>query len=731
MRISREAYAQLARKVTQGMIARIRQLFAPPVFPGDDDKTHAADLLNTVLLTILFGTLLYSVSAPIVAAVFSRRLIVAGAIIGLMLGMLFLMRRGHVRLASAITIAGTWALLTYAAATSGGMRAPAIGGYLIVVLSAGLMLGRPGAILVAAASGLASLAFVYAAQSGRLPDPDTIHSDISLWIANTVYLIIAAALLSRTIDSINRALKRARRELDDRGQAEQALRASEERYRVVSELSSDYAFSYQVAADGAITLDWVTDAMTRITGYTRKDMETFGVGQAMTHPEDVAIAQRRRERLHAGHADVSEYRIFAKDGRTLWLRYYSQPVWDTAVNRVVRVYGAVQDITRLKQLEQQLGQAQKLEAVGRLAGGIAHDFNNILTIILGNSTLALESLDQGHPLRREIDDIQTAARRAAGLTKQLLAFSRQQVLLPRVLNLNTIVAELGKLLRPLIGEDIELITRLEPRLGLIKADSGQIEQVIMNLAINARDAMPSGGTLLIETNNVDLDHAHSLEQVDVQAGAYIMLAISDTGSGMDAATQARIFEPFFTTKEQGKGTGLGLATVYGIVNQSGGHIWVYSEPQHGSCFKIYLPRVEEPIAAALAEAPAQSSHGAGTILLVEDEPALRALAARILRHQGYHVLEAADGGIALGLAAKHTEPIDLLLTDVIMPAGFSGRQLAEQLTSQDMNLKVLYMSGYTDDAITHHGMLDAGVAFLQKPFTPADLLRKVRQALEP
>jgi CheY-like chemotaxis protein len=242
--------------------------------------------------------------------------------------------------------------------------------------------------------------------------------------------------------------------------------------------------------------------------------------------------------------------------------------------------------------------------------------------------------------------------------------------------------------------------------------------------------MPQGGTLLIETSNVDLDQAYSLEHVDVQAGSYITLAISDTGSGMDAATQARIFEPFFTTKDQGKGTGLGLATVHGIVKQSGGHIWVYSEPGHGSCFKIYLPSVEESIAAAPAEAPAQPSRSTDTILLVEDEPALRALAARILRKQGYHVLEAVDGRMALEVAADQAETIDLLLTDVIMPAGFNGRQLAEQLTKQDMRLKVLYMSGYTDDAISHHGVLDAGIAFLQKPFTPADLLRKVRQALE-
>jgi PAS domain S-box-containing protein len=712
------------------MIARLRQLLAAPIFQGDDDKTHAADLLNTTLLTILLGIVLYGLIAPILDILLIRRISVVGAMIGLLLGTLFIMRRGYVRLAGGITVGGLWAMLTYAALTSGGIRAPAIGGYVILVLSAGLLLGRQAAVGVASASALASLAFVYAARAGRMSAPAAIHSDTSIWIANTVYLIVAAVLLNRTVDSINRALGRARRELDERRQAEQALRESEERYRIVSQLVSDYAFSYQIADDGAIALEWVTDALTRITGYTQADMITADNWQTTTHPEDLPIAMQRRQRLHAGLPDVSEYRIFAKDGRILWLRYYSRPVWDAACRRVVRVYGAVQDITQLKRLEQQLGQTQKLETVGRLAGGIAHDFNNILTIILSNAMLALDSLDQRHPLRQEIEDVQQAAIRAAELTKQLLAFSRQQVLLPRILNLNAIVAEIGKLMRPLIGEDIELIIRLEPQLGQIKADPGQIEQVIMNLAINARDAMPKGGTLLIETANVDLDEAYSHDHVNVQPGAYILLAISDTGIGMDAATRARIFEPFFTTKDQGKGTGLGLATVHGIVNQSGGHVWVYSEPGHGSSFKVYLPCVEETAVAARAPAPTQSTRGDGTILLVEDEPVVRGLAARILRGQGYQVLEAANGRIALEIAANHTGAIDVLLSDVIMPAGISSRELAEQLTRQNARMRVLYMSGYTDDAITHHGVLDAGVAFLQKPFTPAELLRKVRETLQ-
>jgi signal transduction histidine kinase len=313
----------------------------------------------------------------------------------------------------------------------------------------------------------------------------------------------------------------------------------------------------------------------------------------VTHPDDLPIALRRRQRLQAGQADVSEYRIIAKDGEIRWLRFYSRPVLEIEQDQVLRVYGAVQDITAIKRLEQQLGQAQKLEAVGRLAGGVAHDFNNMLTVILGSCTLVLDVLDQGHALRYDIEQIQAAAERAAALTRQLLAFSRRQVLLPAVLDLNEVVTSTTQLLHRLLGEDIQLVTRLAPELGLIKADAGQIDQVMVNLAVNARDAMPHGGSLTIETANVYLDEADAREHADVIPGPYVMLAISDTGYGMDAATRARIFEPFFTTKGPGEGTGLGLATVHGIVRQSEGYIWVVSEPGQGTSFKVYLPRVTD------------------------------------------------------------------------------------------------------------------------------------------
>jgi len=514
-------------------------------------------------------------------------------------------------------------------------------------------------------------------------------------------------------------------DVTERKSAEAALRDSEERYRAISELVSDYAFAYQVTPDGKTTLEWITDAFTRITGYTVEDIWTPEQLAAIIHPEDRPIAAQRRRRQLAGQVHVSEYRIIAKDGRILWQRFYDRPVRDTLQGRVVRIYGAVQDITQIKQLEQQLNQAQKMEAVGRLAGGIAHDFNNLLTVILGNAQLLLDTRTEPHFFRRDVEQIWQSAERAAALTRQLLAFSRQQILEPRLLDLNTVVTNMSQLLRRLIGEDIDLITRLVPDLGQVKADPGQLEQVIMNLAVNARDAMPTGGTLAIETANVAVHNADVRAHIGVARGSYIMLTISDTGVGMDATTRAHIFEPFFTTKAIGKGTGLGLATVHGVVTQSGGHIWVYSEPGYGTTFRIYLPRADMAEEASSADvAPVRAPDGDATILLVEDDPLLRDLSARALRRYGYQVLEAEDGPVALEIAAMYPKPIDLLLTDVIMPGGISGRQLAEQVVAQRPTIKVLYMSGYSD-IVMPQMILDAEHAFVQKPFTPDALARKV------
>jgi len=413
-------------------------------------------------------------------------------------------------------------------------------------------------------------------------------------------------------------------------------------------------------------------------------------------------------------------------GETRWFQTVKVPLVGPD-GSVPQVLGVATDITHRKQLEDQLRQSQKMEAVGRLAGGVAHDFNNLLTAILGHADLLLEAGHDGS--HADLAEIKRAAQRAAGLTRQLLAFSRKQILQPRVLDLNTVVAGVGTLLRRLIGEDIELRIVPAQGLGSVEADPGQLEQVILNLAVNARDAMPRGGKLTIETANVDLDAVYAREHVGVEPGSYVMLAVSDTGVGMDEDVKAHLFEPFFTTKGQAQGTGLGLATVYGVVKQSGGFIWVYSEPGRGTAFKIYFPRKAAP-PQELEPVPTRESSlaGSGTILLVEDEEAVRRLASRVLEARGYTVLSAANGLQALDIVQRHPGAIDLVITDVVMPH-MSGRELAEMVRPRRPAAKVLYVSGYTDEAIVRHGVLDAGVLFLQKPFTPDSLARKVKEVL--
>jgi len=418
-----------------------------------------------------------------------------------------------------------------------------------------------------------------------------------------------------------------------------------------------------------------------------------------------------------------------KTRETRWFQTIKMPL-RAPEEGTATLLGVSTEITERKRLEEQLLQSQKMEAVGQLAGGVAHDFNNILTAIVGYTDLLAAELGTNAQQLEDLEEIRKAARRAAALTRQLLAFSRKQVLEPRIIDVNGVVLNLDKMLRSLISENIELKTVLADDLAAARADPNQIEQVIMNLAINARDAMPEGGTVTIETGNATLDDAYAAQHVSVIPGEYVMLAVSDTGCGMDEKTQSRIFEPFFTTKPAGRGTGLGLSTVYGIVKQTGGNIWLYSEPGKGTTFKIYLPAI-----AALPEdigkvAPADAlPHGGGTVLVVEDDEQLRRLTHRALASQGYTVLEADRGSTALDIARRHKGHIDLLLTDVIMP-DTNGRTLAETIRAARPGLRVLYMSGYPDCAIASHGMLEPGVAYLAKPFTTDAVTRKVREVLE-
>ncbi len=470
------------------------------------------------------------------------------------------------------------------------------------------------------------------------------------------------------------------------------------------------------------------DAMARMYGY-REARDLIGTRLSDLHNvTDPTNREQIRAFIRAGYrVSDSETREHDRDGRPRV--FLNNVVGFVEDGHLVRVWGTQRDVTEQRHLEEQFRQSQKMEAVGQLAGGIAHDFNNLLTAILGNTQLLLRDLPPGDAKRGDVEEIRKASERAASLTRQLLAYSRRQMLQPEVLNLNGVVAEMDKMLRRLIGEHIALVTVLAPDLGHVRADPNQLEQVIVNLAVNARDAMAQGGTLTIETANVDLDETYAQTHLGSVPGPHTMLAVTDTGVGMDAGVRAHLFEPFFTTKEVGRGTGLGLATVYGIVKQSDGYISVYSEVGRGSSFKIYLPRIATPSDAPVGPQRGRPARGNETVLVVEDEPAVLTLSRRALETQGYVVLAASDATAALRIVERHGGTIHLLVTDVVMP-GLSGRELADKLAAQRPGIRVLYMSGYPGDAVVEHGSLPAGSAFLQKPFSPDSLARKVRDVLD-
>jgi two-component system cell cycle sensor histidine kinase/response regulator CckA len=514
-----------------------------------------------------------------------------------------------------------------------------------------------------------------------------------------------------------------------RKQAEQAVREAEERYRSIVENAVVGVF--RTSVEGKLIA--VNPSMARLFGFASPE----AMKQNVNHiGRDLYVdPEHRREIIEAASRDSAMHRFESEFRRTDGTIFTAQI--DTRLVRAqdgspLYVEGFMDDITERKRLEAQLRQAQKMEAVGRLAGGVAHDFNNLLTAIIGYSDLALGKMDAGDPLFKDVLEIKKAAEQAGALTSQLLAFSRKQMLQPRNINPNDVVTHVEKMLKRLIGEHIELVLDLDPHLCNVKADPGQMEQVIVNLAVNARDAMPRGGRLLIRTGNVQLDESFVRNHVGATVGQYAMLAISDTGDGMDAETMAHLFEPFFTTKEQGSGTGLGLATVYGIVKQSGGCIWADSKPGTGTTFAIYLPQLgaaaEPPVPDVLpqsAERPASE-----TILVVEDNMSVRGLLCDVLEQLGYSVLQAADGVHALEVYESYNSRIHLLLSDIVMPGGVSGLDLAKHLTTLDPSMRVLLLSGYTHDAFGHDGALHGQIAFLQKPFAPDVLARRVREVLD-
>ncbi len=513
-------------------------------------------------------------------------------------------------------------------------------------------------------------------------------------------------------------------------QAEEALRKSEERFK---ELFDNAPVGYQEFYEGG-HITQVNRTELEMMGYTEEEMLGRYAWDFIVEEVSPDLVKAKLEgNLRSSRTIERTFR--RKDGTTFPALIHERFLRD-AEGQIICIRSAIQDITERKlaedqmnNLKEQLRQSQKLEAIGQLAGGVAHDFNNLLTIIKGYSQLSLIDLKESDPLWGNIQEIQSAAQRATNLTRQLLAFSRRQILDPKVLNLNALLQDLDKMLQRIIGEDIELATLLTDDLGKVKIDPGQFEQMVLNLAVNARDAMTSGGNLTIETANVELDEEYAHAHISVIPGRYVMLSITDSGVGIPQEIKEKIFEPFFTTKE--KGTGLGLSTVYGIVKQSGGNIWVYSEAGHGTTFKIYLPRVEEELDILQGRKETDSlPRGSETVLLVEDEQSVKSLANRILRLQGYTLLEAADGEEALRVAQEHAgEKIHLLFTDVVMPH-LGGKELSDQLKLLRPDIKVLYTSGYTDNAIVHQGMLEPGTYILQKPFSPQSLSQKVREVLD-
>jgi two-component system cell cycle sensor histidine kinase/response regulator CckA len=515
-------------------------------------------------------------------------------------------------------------------------------------------------------------------------------------------------------------------DITERKREQEALIASERRLRTLFETVKLVV----LVLDAEGKLEYLNPFALQLTGYARD--EVIGgrwIDRFVPEEERAGMTDIFQELLHYGDHTHYHNAILTRSGARRMIAWHNTVVRDER-GEPTGTLSVGEDITEHEKLEEQYRQAQKMEAVGQLAGGVAHDFNNLLTVILSYASMLHDSLPPDDQRRQDVEPILKAGEAAAGLTRQLLAFSRQQVIHPRPIQVETVVAQAEKLLRRVIGDDVTLHTALHPEPATVVIDPGQLEQVIMNLAVNARDAMPRGGSLSIETSRVELDEDYARTHWPATAGRFVLLAVTDTGTGMNDATRARIFEPFFTTKEVGRGTGLGLATVYGIVKQSGGFIWVYSEPGQGSTFKIYLPLVDRPSEPLSPHPPAHEiPRGSETVLLTEDAAAVRAAARQILERAGYTVIEATNGRAAIDLAAKRAGPIDLLLTDVVMPE-LSGKQLADRFKLIRPGARVLFMSGYTDDAIVRHGVLEPGIAYLQKPFTPETLARKVREVLD-
>jgi two-component system cell cycle sensor histidine kinase/response regulator CckA len=633
-------------------------------------------------------------------------------------GLVFLSRLGWPRLAGVGYLGALWLFVTLSLWLSAGFRSPAASAYAVVALAAALLFGARGAAISTTVIVASSLVIAVADRRGWLPPAETPGTALALCVFLASLLSLVGMALYAT-GELRRVIADLATEVQERRSAEERLRESEARFRSIIDSSPMGIHLYRLEPPDRLVFEGANPAGDRILGFPVNPLAGQTMQEAFPGLAGTEVPDHYHRICTEGGSWASE--VTYRDDR--FRGVYEVNAFQTAPGMMAAMFLDVTE-RRLaeeerRRLEEQLRQSQKMEAVGRLAGGIAHDFNNLLMVIMGHGELLRRGLDPGDPRLRKVHHVMGAAERAARLVRQLLAFSRKQVLEPQVVDLNALVSDTARMLRPLLGEDVRVVTRLAPGLGPVRVDPAQIDQVLMNLAVNARDAMPGGGTLFLETANVGSP-----------AGDQVCLVVRDTGQGMDEKTRAQAFEPFFTTKTGSGGTGLGLSMVYGIVQQSGGTIAVESEPGHGSSFRILLPRVEGPGTSPEPKSPARPQSAAGeTVLVVEDEAAIRSLACEMLEAQGYRTLSAGSGEEALGLAVRHAGPIHVLLADVVMP-GLAGPALAERFSVVRPQARVLFMSGYAGDDLARRGLPEDALHLVPKPFT-ADLLgRRVREALD-
>jgi len=723
------------------MFARMKGYLAWQAFADDQLRGHFSRAFKTLLLNMLV-VLALAVPATMFLSVRKQQTSVQLLFyLFMLLTAWALAQRGRIKLASVLFVAGNWAVYTVVVLLfSAGISSidPII--YVSIAVIAGVLLGPRAAVLVAVLSAMVGLGKMALDVNGYVsPFYRAMRAPVA-WIMLVFALILAVIPLNLVLRSFVEALAQARQELDERKKTEVRLRESQDELRAAKEFAENLlqtANTIVVGLDLEGTITIFNDAAEKITGYRMDELEDRNWFEVIAPKERYPdVWEEFSRRTTGGLPRNFESPILTKSGEERYIAWQNNDVRDRG--RIVGTISFGVDITERKRLEEQLRQSQKMEAVGQLAGGVAHDFNNLLQVILGNADLARSQQVPGTPAWDKMDEVRKAAERAADLVRQLLAFSRRQVIQPVNVDLNDLIQGALKMLRRVIGEHIELRFVPGDSLGTVCVDKGQIEQVLMNLCVNARDAMARGGNLTIETENATVDAEYRRDHPWAAEGRYVLMSVTDTGRGMDAATRARIFEPFFTTKGVGQGTGLGLATVYGIVKQHNGLLHVYSEPEMGTVFKVYLPIVESPAEEAPLTAETPPKGGTETILVAEDEPFVLNLVAEILSTAGYTVLTACDGKEALCIFDEHSGAIDLVVLDVMMP-GLSGREVMDQINARhsnahapgaQRNLPFLFSSGYNENAIHTDFVIHEGLRLIQKPYSRTDLLREVRQILD-